>query len=642
MTVTPAPPLAAPRAQASPQVRATIVRSAQLCGGGRCAAPLEGDEVRVQRRSSQTAPGAPAAPDSVHQALQSPWSALDEDTRSWFEPLFGHDFGAVRVHAEQSAQASAAQIGARAYTVGNDIVLGPGSVRQAVAPGSRLLAHELTHVVQQSGQPPTHGRLTIGPRGTAAESEAEAGASRVAGGAPLRVVQRPGRDVRRALNCPDLVQPDQPRAIAGIGQPAHDAIEAHARRQLGRRFWRQKIPYASFGAYRTEDRNPRNRTDAEADEQVTPQTIGGRAGSGTPDLGFRRGATVELAEVKPAILTYGTTGGLVEGELQLLNYVTKAMSEENAGWRGRRRIKTVGPMDPERLTFPGQLTTSRGDRIRAGWCLPGLIGYRPLAPEETETIICGVSDRGSVDTFLDHAMAPAERMLDEYIDHASRAAAGRIRRFTLREGIQVLSSYSVEGLKKLVVAIGPVGTKTVMEHVPEVELTDWAADFIADRLGGEQVQVMLRSLAATVMHKLFADVRAWLKNRLRAYLRGALDAACAAAPVGAAVSIAALLRRFGQDLAQHFVDGVRDIARAWAVRMAKEMAKAVVVALLVVVAVALLIFFLPEILAGIAVVAEASIGAVAIGVGAVSAAGPRLLALIDQLVQAFVKAAPAL
>ena len=640
--VTPAPPVAAQTALASPQVRATSVRGVQLCGSGRCACPPQDEETLVQRDGGRTAPGAGAAPDSVHEALQSPGTALGQDTRSYFEPLFGHDFGAVRVHAEPSAQASAAQIAARAYTVGDDIVLGPGLPSQAVAPGSRLLAHELTHVVQQSGQPPATGRLAIGATDTPAENEADAFADRVSAGSPVRVTRQPGRAVRRALSCPELIQPDQPRAIAGIGRPAHDAIEEHARRQLGRRFWRQPIPGASFGAYRTEDRNPRNRSDPTADEQATSQTIGGRAGDGTPDLGFRQGGAVELAEVKPAILTYGTTGGLIEGEFQLANYVSKAMSEENRGWRGRRRIRSVEPMLPDRLTFPAQLTTSRGDRIRAGWCLPGLVGYRPLTPEETETIICGVSDHGAVDTFLDHAMVPAERMIGDYIDQASSAAARRIRRFTLREGIQVLSSHSVEGLKKLVVAVGPPGTEDLMDLVPEVELTDWAADFIADQLGGEQLEAMLRSLATAIKDQLFADVRAWLKNRIRTYLQEALNAACAAATVGAAVSIAALLRRFGQDLAQHFVDGLLDVARAWAVQMARALAKSVIVALLLAVAVALLIFFLPGILAGVAAVAEASIGAVAVGAGAAAAAGPRLIALIDQLVQAFLDAAPAL
>jgi len=639
VTVILAPPVVAPTA--SPQVRTTSVRGVQLCGSGRGACPAQDEEAHVQRASSRTAPGATAAPDSVQDALRSPGTALDQDARSYFEPLFGHDFGAVRVHAEPSAQASAAQIAARAYTVGNDIVLGPGLPRQAVAPGSRLLAHELTHVVQQSGQPPTTGRLAIGATDTPAESEADAVADRVAAGTPVRVTRHPGGAVRRALSCPDLIQPNQPQAIAGIGRPAHDAIEDHARRQFGRRFWQQAIPGASFGGYRTEDRNPRNRSDPTADERATSQNIGGRAGDGTPDLGFRQGDTVELAEVKPAILTYGTNGGLIEGEMQLANYVSKAMSQENTGWRGRRRIRTVAPMLPDRLTFPAQLTTSRGDRIRAGWCLPGLIGYRPLTPEETETIICGVSDHGAVDTFLDHAMVPAERMLDEYVDQASRAAARRIRRFTLREGIQILSSYSVEGLKKLVVAVGPPGTEELMDLVPEVELTDWAADFIADQIGGEQLEAMLRSLATAIKDQLFADVRAWIKNRIRAYLQEALNAACTAATVGAAVSIAALLRRFGQDLARHFVDGVLDVARAWAVQMGRELAKVLVVALLLVVAVALLIFFLPEILAGVAAVAEASIGAVAVGAGAVAAAGPRLTALIDQLVQAFVDAAPA-
>jgi hypothetical protein len=61
---------------------------------------------------------------------------------------FGHDFGSVRVHAGADAAKSATMLGARAYTVGNDIVFGAGEYRES---GNALLAHELAHVVQQDG-----------------------------------------------------------------------------------------------------------------------------------------------------------------------------------------------------------------------------------------------------------------------------------------------------------------------------------------------------------------------------------------------------------------------------------------------------------------------------------------------------------
>jgi hypothetical protein len=68
------------------------------------------------------------------------------------EPRFGHDFAEVRVHAGAAAERSARAVHAQAYTVGHDIVFGSGHFAPGTTQGRRLLAHELTHVVQQSGQ----------------------------------------------------------------------------------------------------------------------------------------------------------------------------------------------------------------------------------------------------------------------------------------------------------------------------------------------------------------------------------------------------------------------------------------------------------------------------------------------------------
>src|SRR5262249_59399498 len=67
------------------------------------------------------------------------------------EPQLGRDFREVRIHTGPVAEASARAVHARAYTVGNDVVFGAGQYAPRTAHGNRLLAHELTHVVQQSG-----------------------------------------------------------------------------------------------------------------------------------------------------------------------------------------------------------------------------------------------------------------------------------------------------------------------------------------------------------------------------------------------------------------------------------------------------------------------------------------------------------
>jgi hypothetical protein len=94
-----------------------------------------------------------AAPASVMQTLQAPGAALDAASRSFMEARFGYDFSGVRIHADADAALSASAIHARAYALGHHLVFAPGAYQPQTEPGARLLAHELTHVVQQAGAP---------------------------------------------------------------------------------------------------------------------------------------------------------------------------------------------------------------------------------------------------------------------------------------------------------------------------------------------------------------------------------------------------------------------------------------------------------------------------------------------------------
>jgi hypothetical protein len=96
-------------------------------------------------------------PPIVHEVLRSPGQPLDVDTRDFFEPRFGHDFSQVRMHTGAQAAESARAVNASAYTVGQDVVFGVGQYTPNSHEGRKLLAHELTHVVQQQGQPYSTG-----------------------------------------------------------------------------------------------------------------------------------------------------------------------------------------------------------------------------------------------------------------------------------------------------------------------------------------------------------------------------------------------------------------------------------------------------------------------------------------------------
>ena len=94
-----------------------------------------------------------AVPASVDRAVASPGRPLEPALREDMERHFGHDFSRVRVHSDAEAGRSVQDVAAEAYTVGRDIVFGPGRLAPETPQGRRLMAHELTHVVQQAGGP---------------------------------------------------------------------------------------------------------------------------------------------------------------------------------------------------------------------------------------------------------------------------------------------------------------------------------------------------------------------------------------------------------------------------------------------------------------------------------------------------------
>jgi Domain of unknown function (DUF4157) len=89
------------------------------------------------------------APPIVGHVLSSPGRPLDPMTRRFFEPRFSFDFSNVRVHTGEKAEESADAVNAVAYTVGQNLVFGSGRYLPSTKEGRRLIAHELTHVIQQ-------------------------------------------------------------------------------------------------------------------------------------------------------------------------------------------------------------------------------------------------------------------------------------------------------------------------------------------------------------------------------------------------------------------------------------------------------------------------------------------------------------
>ncbi len=130
------------------------VQRACACGGtcSECQAKQSGPQGELHRTSRLPADvaGDIAAPPIVEDVLRSPGQPLDATARAFFELRFGHDFSRVRLHTDAHAAESARNVNALAYTVGHNIAFATGQYAPGTGRGNRLLAHELTHVVQQT------------------------------------------------------------------------------------------------------------------------------------------------------------------------------------------------------------------------------------------------------------------------------------------------------------------------------------------------------------------------------------------------------------------------------------------------------------------------------------------------------------
>jgi len=143
--------------------------------------PMNEDE-EEETLQAKEAPGQTphTIPDAQAQIdrLQGAGHPLPSAIRAFFEPRFGYDFSQVRIHTDVQAAASTRAVQALAYTVGHDVVFAPGQYAPGTQWGQRLIAHELTHTIQQ-------GKAT--PLGRAGSDEREPRIDRAAAAEPMTI-----------------------------------------------------------------------------------------------------------------------------------------------------------------------------------------------------------------------------------------------------------------------------------------------------------------------------------------------------------------------------------------------------------------------------------------------------------------------
>jgi len=179
-------------------------------------------------------------PPIVQNVLSSSGQPLDADTQVLMESRFGHDFSKVRVHTDERAVESAQEVNALAYTVGRDVVFGESQYAPETNKGQGLIAHELTHVVQQNNTyaPIVSGHIT--PANHPSEQQANA----MSLGIPTSLDAPPnGISLQRRGQPHDTVTVDPQTGVTKIeflegetiiaGEPDEDNIRTEIANALG-------------------------------------------------------------------------------------------------------------------------------------------------------------------------------------------------------------------------------------------------------------------------------------------------------------------------------------------------------------------------------------------------------------------------
>jgi uncharacterized protein DUF4157 len=190
----------------SPPVESAVLQRKCDCGnhtiaGAECdSCKKEKGRGNTLQRARTNADAVDEVPQIVREVLSSSGQPLDAATRNYFEPRFGRDFTHVRIHADSRAAKSAQAVSAHAYTVGNHIVFGGAKFHPQKPESRKLLAHELTHTIQQQGMSSWFGgKLEIGAADDSYERQADLVAEQVTQNNGVRLQSSP-------LNAPALLQ----------------------------------------------------------------------------------------------------------------------------------------------------------------------------------------------------------------------------------------------------------------------------------------------------------------------------------------------------------------------------------------------------------------------------------------------------
>lgn len=518
----------------------------------KCAACEEEEEALQRKPQDSSNARALQASDAVYDTLRAPGHPLDAPTRAFFEPRFGHDFSRVRVHSDSRANESSRAVDALAYTVGNHIVLGEGQR------GNRaLLAHELVHVMQQTGGRPVLRRF---------------------------------RRCRHLLDAPaernEMQESEVRNSIAD---------EVASLGPVEREF---SVLGGSAAPLRTEH-NPRRGKGDVIDPQIIGADIYGRA-----DIVMLAGNALEGIEVKRA-----TWSDAVFAERQLLTYVFeggRSIGEVNRIWKGRGhpgdRITSVRAMPMSRLPL-APTRTIKDRQVALAWCRDGVIMFKSVNEEAQDVLLCGVSDQGRIDAFLNRAMDPAQAAVERYIQQEIEAPV-----------IRKLGSLSLRDILRRALASPQVRRVLPLGNVPGGD--EVLVQLLVEKL--EPFEGEIRMVVDSFVHRVITELRKRVQMQIRNLLQDSMAALCVKATQ---MTLAELQKEFEKRMRQLTIQLVPVVIEAVATEIISELLVEAAKALAAAVAIVIAAIVLWEVAAALAAIE--GIGALLAGLGAAIA---RLLA----------------
>jgi hypothetical protein len=195
------------RMQRSPSmnpIQGGILQRKCVCGNaastaGTCAECQQKQGRLLQRKPVGIEPSI-EMPEIVHEVLSSSGTPLNLETRTFMEDRFNHDFKQVRIHTDSKASESARAVNALAYTVGHNIVFDSNQYDPNTSNGKRLLAHELTHVVQQGVTKQQISRLSFDDPMSELEQEAHRVSNAILGAESIQIKSNSTPLVQRFLS----------------------------------------------------------------------------------------------------------------------------------------------------------------------------------------------------------------------------------------------------------------------------------------------------------------------------------------------------------------------------------------------------------------------------------------------------------